>query len=87
MAVFAAAIRIGNFVMRTWRASPWRFGVDEYRTAIAQAAPRPRDIGEDRVQALWDGELASAMDEHGLIIAEEAVVTGSLDDLRQDAGA
>lgn len=79
-------IGIGNFVMRTWRASPWRFGAFEYRAAVGQAPSRSRDLGAARIEALWDAELSAAMDEHGLVIAEEAVAGQLLDDLRQDAG-
>lgn len=79
-------IGIGNFVMRTWRASPWRFGAFEYRAAVGQAPSRSRDLGAARIEALWDAELTAAMDEHGLVIAEEAVAGQLLDDLRQDAG-
>ncbi|HEY4293785.1 TIGR02679 family protein [Luteibacter sp.] len=76
-------IAIGNFVMRTWRASPWRFGGSYYRAAVAQAPSRPRDLGVGIVEPLWDAELAAAMDEHGLAIAEEAVVGQLLADLHQ----
>lgn len=77
-------IGIGNFVMRTWRAFPWRFSAFEYRTAIGQAPSRPRDLGAIRVEALWDAELAAAMDEYGLVLAEEAVAEHLLDDLHHD---
>lgn len=77
-------IGIGNFVMRTWRAFPWRFSAFEYRAAIGQAPSRPRDLGATRVEALWDAELAAAMDEYGLVLAEEAVAEHLLDDLHHD---
>ncbi|MDR2259757.1 MAG: TIGR02679 family protein [Azoarcus sp.] len=76
-------IGIGNFVMRTWQASPWRFGAAEYRTAVAQTPPRPRDLDAARVEADWDAGLGAAMDERGLSIAEEAIAACLLDDLRQ----
>lgn len=79
-------IGIGNFVMRTWKASPWRFGAAEYLAAVERAAPRPRDLDAARVESAWDAGLGAAMAEHGLAIAEEAVVASLLDDLRQDAG-
>lgn len=79
-------IGIGNFVMRTWKARPWRFGAPDYRAAVEHAPQRPRDLGAARVDALWDPVLAAAMDEHGLVIAEEAVVADLLDDLGQAAG-
>ncbi|MDR2626154.1 MAG: TIGR02679 family protein [Zoogloeaceae bacterium] len=79
-------IGIGNFVMRTWNASPWRFGAAEYRAAVAQTPPRARDLDATRVEAVWDTELGAEMDRHGLSIAEEAVVASLLDDLRQNDG-
>lgn len=79
-------IGIGNFVMRTWSASPWRFGATEYRVAVERVSPRPRDLGTARVEAIWDAGLATVMDEYGLVVAEEALITGLLDELRQDAG-
>ncbi|WP_340649643.1 TIGR02679 family protein [Pseudoxanthomonas winnipegensis] len=79
-------IGIGNFVMRTWQASPWRFGAVEYRAAVGQAPSRPRDLGAARIEALWDARLTAAMHEHGLVVAEEAVAQQLLDDLGRDAG-
>ncbi|MDR2032253.1 MAG: TIGR02679 family protein [Azoarcus sp.] len=75
-------IGIGNFVMRTWKASPWHFGADEYRVAVAETPSRPRDLETAaRVEAIWDAGLGAEMDEQGLSIAEEAVVACLLDDL------
>ena len=78
-------IGIGNFVMRTWQAESWRYGATEYLAAVGQTRQRPRDLDTARIEALWDGALATAMDESGLAIAEEAVVDDLLADLgRQD---
>lgn len=52
---------------------------------MGQAPSRSRDLGAARIEALWDAELAAAMDDHGLVIAEEAVAGQLLDDLCQDA--
>lgn len=79
-------IAIANFVIRTWQALPWRFSAADYRAAIGEAPSRPDDLGAGRVEALWDAELAAAMDAHGLAIAEEAVVDQLLGDLRRDGG-
>lgn len=79
-------IGIGNFVMRTWQALPWRFGEGDYRVSVEHAPSRTRDLETVRVEAIWDAGLAAAMDEHGLAIAEEAVILDLLDDLRQEAG-
>ncbi|MDR1934297.1 MAG: TIGR02679 family protein [Candidatus Accumulibacter sp.] len=77
-------IGIGNHVMRTWRATPWRFSRAGYLAALATAPPRPRDLAAFGTEALWDAGLRAAMDAHGLAVAEEAVVGSLLDDLRQD---
>ncbi|ROU08022.1 TIGR02679 family protein [Lysobacter enzymogenes] len=77
-------IGIGNFVIRTWRAAPWRFSAVDYRVAVAQAPSRPRNLAGGMVEAQWDAELTAAMSEWGLAIAEEAVVGQLLDDLRLD---
>ncbi|MEI2431423.1 TIGR02679 family protein [Lysobacter yananisis] len=77
-------IGIGNFVIRTWRAAPWRFRAVDYRVAVAQAPSRARNLVGGMVEAQWDAELTAAMSERGLAIAEEAVVGQLLDDLRLD---
>ncbi|ALN59618.1 hypothetical protein GLE_4277 [Lysobacter enzymogenes] len=77
-------IGIGNFVIRTWRAAPWRFSAVDYRVAVAQAPSRARNLVGGMVEAQWDAELTAAMSERGLAIAEEAVVGQLLDDLRLD---
>lgn len=74
-------IGICNHVMRTWRATPWRFGAGDYREAVAKTPRRPRDLGTDMVTAVWDSDLAPVMQEQGLVIAEEAVVEALLVDL------
>lgn len=78
-------IAIGNFVLRTWQATPWRFGADDYLAAVALAPARPHDLGTDRVEALWDSRLAAEMAVHGWIVAEEAVAEALLTDLRRAA--
>ncbi|MCD9005749.1 TIGR02679 family protein [Luteimonas sp. XNQY3] len=79
-------IVIGNFAMRTWQASPWRFGEAEYRAAVGHAPSRPRDLDAGRVEAIWDAGLGAAMAAHGLAVAEEAVVACLLEDLDRGAG-
>lgn len=74
-------IGIGNHVMRTWQAVPWRFGCRDYLEAVMVAPTRPRDLDINGVEALWDKELHTAMDTQGLAIPEEAVVSTLLDDL------
>lgn len=74
-------IGIGNYVMRTWQAVPWRFGSRDYLEAVMVAPTRPRDLDINGVEALWDKELHTAMDNQGLAIPEEAVFCTLLDDL------
>jgi len=74
-------ITIGNHVMRTWRAKPWRFGARDYLAAAARTPSRPRDLKSPGVEAAWDADLKPAMQAHGLAIAEEAVVDVLLESL------
>jgi len=74
-------IGIGNHVMRTWQATPWRFGHSDYLEAVKVAPTRPRDLEVFGVEARWDNELRMAMDTHGLAVPEEAVASTLLDDL------
>ncbi|WP_085663878.1 MULTISPECIES: TIGR02679 family protein [Pseudomonas] len=74
-------IVIGNHVMRTWQAVPWRFGCRDYLEAVMVVQTRPRDLALNGVEALWDKELHTAMDTQGLAIPEEAVASTLLDDL------
>lgn len=50
-------------------------------TATPAATFKERDLGESPVSAVWDAQLAQAMQAHGLAIAEEAVVARLLPDL------
>jgi uncharacterized protein (TIGR02679 family) len=74
-------VRIANFVMRTWPARPWRLMGADYEQAISRAPQAMRDLIDAPVAASWDDSLAAAMHNHGLAIAEEAVVTELLADL------
>jgi uncharacterized protein (TIGR02679 family) len=75
-------LAIGNHVMRTWKAAPWRFGATDYASALAHAPARPRDLEADHaIDAIWDSALGPDLREHGLSIAEEAVAESLLGDL------
>ena len=74
-------ITIGNHVMRTWRAKPWRFGTRDYLAAATGTPLRPRELNPPGIEAIWDPELGPAMRQHGLAIAEEAVVDTLLEQL------
>jgi uncharacterized protein (TIGR02679 family) len=76
-------VQIGNHVMRTWGAHPWRFAASDYEAAAASASHTRRELANTCIAASWDAALAPAMQRHGLAIAEEAVAASLLGDLRQ----
>ena len=74
-------LRIGNYVMRGYDAEPWRFAAADYVAAV-QTSPRPgRRLDGTEALASWDAELASAMQDYQLAIAEESVADALLQDL------
>lgn len=76
-------IGIGNRVMRNWNATPWRFSAADYLWAVDQRpAARRRSLDAATIEASWDPELGPAMRGRGVAIAEEAVVSSLLEDLR-----
>ncbi len=77
-------VQIANHVIRTWGADPWRFGAPDYEAAAASAPHTRRDLTNACVVASWDAALAPAMQRVGLAIAEEAVATSLVGDLRLD---
>ena len=78
-----AGIHIGNNVMRLCRCTPWRFGAEHYLQALETSPPKDRDLEEIAIAASWDPVLTEAMDSHGMAIAEEAVASLLVNDLRQ----
>lgn len=78
-----AGIHIANNVMRLCGCSPWRFGSEHYLQALETAPPKERDLKETAVAASWDQALAEAMQSHGMSIAEEAMASLLVNDLRQ----
>ncbi len=78
-----AGIHIANNVMRLCGCSPWRFGSEHYLQALETAPPKERDLQETAVAASWDQALAEVMRSHGVSIAEEAVTSLLVNDLRQ----
>ena len=77
-------IAIGNFVMRQFGATPWRFGASDYATA-ATGISDGRPAGDGAVVADWDAALSAAMATAGWAIDEEAVAAELLRDLSQNA--
>ena len=78
-----AGIHIANNVMKLCRCSPWCFGSEHYLQALETAPHKDRDLEETVVAASWDQALTEVMQSHGMAIAEEAVVSLLVNDLRQ----
>jgi len=72
-------LRIGNFVMRSFGARPWRFGAQDYAVRSGRA------LEGLAVAAQWDAQLAPAMVSAGFALDEEAVVDSLIEDLRVSA--
>jgi uncharacterized protein (TIGR02679 family) len=72
-------LRIGNFVIGSFGALPWRFGAADYRLGCTEGG-LPLAKGE-RVAAVWDAALADALSERGVAVHEEAVAETLLRDL------
>ncbi|WP_322052096.1 TIGR02679 family protein [Paraburkholderia bannensis] len=80
-------LRIGNLVMQTWSASPWRFLSTDYQTAIACTTGVRHPLSGNAEDACWDPALTSVMKQVGAAIAEEAVASALIDDLTNVASA
>ena len=74
-------LRIGNHVMREYRATSWRFGAADYVAAAKTAPYRTQRLDRSTVEASWDEALAEAMRGLGMAIAEEATAAALLPDL------
>jgi uncharacterized protein (TIGR02679 family) len=74
-------LRIAAFVMGSFGARPWRFGVADYLGYCVPGAPAQALTGAP-APSPWDAALASAMCERGLAIPEEAVAGALLQDLQ-----
>lgn len=74
-------IRIGNLVMRSHGAAPWRFSSKDYR-----AARGGRELHGTPVSAAWDPNLEAAMVEVGRAVHEEQVLEDLLGDLAAGEG-
>lgn len=76
-----AGLQIANQVIQLCGAQPWRMGHTDYTQAVQTAPHTQRDLADSQTSAAWDAALAPAMRQHGLAIAEEAVVASLLIDL------
>jgi uncharacterized protein (TIGR02679 family) len=75
-------VRIGNHVMREHGAQSWRFDASDYEAAAEGASDMRQILVGKAVRATWDDGLMTAMQRHGLSIAEEALAASLLKDLR-----
>ena len=75
-------VRIGNHVMREHGAQSWRFGAADYEAAINRASGLGQALTGKATRALWDERLMTAMQQHRLSIAEEALAASLLEDLK-----
>ncbi|WP_098009534.1 TIGR02679 family protein [Streptomyces sp. sk226] len=76
-------IRIAAYVLEKTGARPWRMTATDYRSAVARHArgPRPGRV----TGAPWDPELADAMRERDMAVAEELVADTLLKDLAAES--
>jgi uncharacterized protein (TIGR02679 family) len=75
-------VRIGNHVMREHGAQSWRFDASDYEAAAEGASNMRQILVGKAVPAIWDDGLMTAIQRHGLSIAEEALAASLLKDLR-----
>jgi uncharacterized protein (TIGR02679 family) len=73
-------LRIGNLVMRSFGARPWRFGAPAYLGYAPGSLAQP--LAGPPTQAVWDSALQSAMIERGIAIPEEAMASWLVQDLQ-----
>ncbi|WFU62339.1 TIGR02679 family protein [Bradyrhizobium brasilense] len=77
-----AGVRIGNHMVREHGASSWRFDAIDYVSAVEGASGLGQKLTGKALCASWDEGLTTAMQLHGLSIAEESVAASLLNDLR-----
>ena len=73
-------IRIGNHLVDSVGAQPWRFDALRYRAAI-ETGLEGKTLTGDRTTARWSPELSETLAEVGTAIYEESLVEELLDDL------
>jgi uncharacterized protein (TIGR02679 family) len=80
----AGGISIANTIIGELGASPWRFGADDHRVALARAAEAGTPLRPLRglvPDACWDPALAPAIRACGVEIEEELILDLLLEDL------
>jgi uncharacterized protein (TIGR02679 family) len=76
-----AGIAIGNAVMTRFGASPWRFGTADYVETARCVTSGTSLLPDERREAGWDRDLATAMAARSIAVHEEAVVAELIADL------
>lgn len=76
-------LHIGNYLIREFAATPWRFGVIDYRAALRVAPTLGRTLNGNIVEASWDAALATGMRQSLRAVDEEMVKDALLHDLAQ----
>lgn len=76
-----AGLKIGNWVMRSCGATPWRYGAADYLAAIGNLPAVGRSLSAELVEAEWDHGLTEAMRTYGHAIDEEAIAANLLHDI------
>jgi uncharacterized protein (TIGR02679 family) len=75
-------IGIANYVLRAYGACPWRLSASDYEVAAKDAPHIEKNLIGPAVIACWDPALTTSMQDYGLAIAEEALASSLLADLR-----
>ncbi len=80
-------IAIANSVIATFGADPWRMSVNDHREALAGAPPGARlpALRGAVPEAVWDADLAGAINDSGVEIEEELVLDDLIEDLERGA--
>ncbi len=74
-------VRIGNQLVESVAAQPWRFDALRYQAAIDSGVGGILALSGEPTNARWDPKLGNAMREVGTSIFEESLVDELLDDL------
>ncbi len=79
-----AGLAIANRIIGTYGATPWRMRTVDYQAALVAAGARMVELpalAGAAVEAVWDADLAPAMDRSGWAVHEELILEDSVADL------
>lgn len=80
-------IRIGNYVLQTFNARPWRFRAQDYFAATRDLASVQEELKGRETEASWDPDLAAFMRTYRILVSEENVIAQLLPDLHFDSSS